>query len=221
MVYIHNWDEFLQPYELTVQELKLKLEGIRAQYTKKNIHSPIESVRVRVKTINSIIDKSKRMALRLDEIGEKMHDIAGVRITCQFVEDIYSVVSLLKKRSDIEVVYERDYVTYPKETGYRSYHLHGYYNLETIDGTRKVLFEVQIRTMTMNVWATVEHSLNYKYKDEIPGEIQEKLIKAAEAAFSLDEEISQIRNEIREAQQQFILTKLSQFTGYDDNNTGG
>ncbi len=215
MVYIHNWEEFLQPYELTVSELKLKLEGIIAQFTKKNIHTPIESVRVRVKTINSIIDKSERMSLRLDEIGEKMHDIAGVRITCQFVEDIYSVVALLKKRSDIEIVYERDYVTYPKESGYRSYHLHGYYNLETIDGTKKVLFEVQIRTMTMNVWATVEHSLNYKYEDEIPNEIKEKLIKAAEAAVSLDEQISQIRNEIREAQQQFVLKKLSHFKGYD------
>jgi putative GTP pyrophosphokinase len=217
MVYIHNWDEFLQPYELTVQELKLKLEGIRAQFWKKNIHSPIESVRVRVKTINSIIDKSKRMSLRLDEIGEKMHDIAGVRITCQFVEDIYSVVALLKKRSDIEIVYERDYVTYPKDSGYRSYHLHGYYHLETIDGTKRVLFEVQIRTMSMNVWATVEHSLNYKYEDEIPKEIKEKLIKAALAATSLDEQISQIRTEIREAQQQFILKRLSQYTGYDDN----
>ena len=217
MVYIHNWDEFLQPYELTVQELKLKLEGIRAQFWKKNIHSPIESVRVRVKTINSIIDKSKRMSLRLDEIGEKMHDIAGVRITCQFVEDIYSVVALLKKRSDIEIVYERDYVTYPKDSGYRSYHLHGYYHLETIDGTKRVLFEVQIRTMSMNVWATVEHSLNYKYEDEIPEKIKEKLIKAASAAASLDEQISQIRTEIREAQQQFILKRLSQYTGYDDN----
>ncbi len=217
MVYIHNWDEFLQPYELTVNELKLKLDGIRAQFSKKNIHTPIESVRVRVKTINSIIDKSERMALRLDEIGEKMHDIAGVRITCQFVEDIYSVVALLKKRSDIEIVYERDYVTYPKVSGYRSYHLHGYYNLETIDGTRKVLFEVQIRTMTMNVWATVEHSLSYKYKDEIPTDVKEKLFKAAEAAVSLDEQISQIRNEVREAQQQFVLKKLSQFKGYEDN----
>lgn len=215
MVYIHNWEEFLQPYELTISELKLKLDGIREQFTKKNIHTPIESVRVRVKTINSIIDKSERMALRLDEIGEKMHDIAGVRITCQFVEDIYSVVALLKKRSDIKIVYERDYVTYPKESGYRSYHLHGYYNLETIEGTKKVLFEVQIRTMTMNVWATVEHSLNYKYEDEIPNEIKEKLIKAAEAAVSLDEQISQIRTEIREAQQQFVLKKLSNFKGYD------
>ena len=212
MVYVLNWNEFLQPYELTVQELKLKLEGIRAQYWQKNIHSPIESVRVRVKTVNSILDKSNRMSLKLEEIGEKMHDIAGVRITCQFVEDIYSVVALLKKRTDFDIVYEKDYVTYPKENGYRSYHLHGNYNLETIDGTRKVLFELQIRTMSMNVWATVEHSLSYKYADEMPEKIREKLLSAARAAGSLDGQISEIRSEIREAQQQFILRRLSQFT---------
>src|SRR5690554_6829480 len=109
-----SWEEFLQPYELTVNELKLKLEGVRSQYKMNNLVSPIESVRVRVKTVNAILDKAKRMNLPLNEIGEKMHDIAGVRITCQFVEDIYYVVSLLKNRKDIEVVYERDYIANPK-----------------------------------------------------------------------------------------------------------
>ncbi|MDF2699987.1 MAG: pyrophosphokinae [Haloplasmataceae bacterium] len=218
MVYIHNWEDFLQPYELTVSELKLKLEGIRAQFNKKNIHSPIESVRVRVKTINSILDKADRMGLLLDEIGEKMHDIAGVRITCQFVEDIYSVVALLKNRKDIEVIYERDYVSYPKLSGYRSYHIHATYDLETTEGTKKVLFEVQIRTMAMNVWATVEHSLNYKYEDEIPQEIKEKLIQAAEAAQTLDNLLSQIKNEISEAQQQFIQKKQGTYKLYDDDD---
>lgn len=216
MVYINNWDEFLQPYELTVQELKLKLEGIRAQYLLKNLHSPIESVQVRVKTINSILDKSRRMELKPEEIKDKMHDIAGVRITCQFVEDIYTVVNLIKKRSDIEVIYERDYIANPKESGYRSYHMHAYYHLETIEGPQKVLFEIQIRTMTMNVWATVEHSLNYKYDNQIPIDIKEKLVKAAEAAQSLDEQLSKIRNEIREAQRQFILRRSNQLAGYHD-----
>lgn len=215
MAYIYNWEEFLQPYELTVNELNLKLEGIRSQFKKKNFHSPIESVRGRVKTINSILDKAERMNLSLDEIGENMHDIAGVRITCQFVEDIYSVVELLKKRTDIKVIYERDYVTYPKESGYRSYHIHGFYNLETIEGTKKVLFEVQIRTMAMNVWATVEHSLNYKYQDEIPEKIQEKLIIAAEAAVALDEQMSHIKHEVAEAQRQFVINKEGNYKAFE------
>lgn len=200
---IINWSEFLQPYELTVNELKMKLEGVRSQYQIKGLISPIESVRVRVKTINSILNKAKKMGIPLDDIGEKMHDIAGVRITCQFVEDIYTVVELLKNREDIEIIYERDYIATPKSSGYRSYHLHGYYHLETIDGTTNVLFEAQIRTMAMNFWATIEHSLNYKYQEDIPLHIQERLYRAAETASQLDQQMSEIKSEILEAQKQF------------------
>lgn len=210
-----SWEEFLQPYQLTVNELKLKLEGIRSQFQMKNLSSPIESVRIRVKTINSILDKAKRMGLSLEEIGEQMHDIAGVRITCQFVEDIYSVVHLLKNRKDIDIIYERDYIATPKPSGYRSYHIHGYYYLETIDGTKKVLFEVQIRTMAMNFWATIEHSLNYKYQREIPETIQDKLIKASFSAAQLDEQMSEIKNEVLEAQQQFSKMQ-GHYKLYDD-----
>lgn len=193
---IINWTEFLQPYELTVNELKMKLEGVRSQYQVKGLISPIESVRVRVKTINSILKKAKRMGISLEEIGDKMHDIAGIRITCQFVEDIYTVVELLKKRDDIEIIYERDYIMTPKSSGYRSYHLHGYYHLQTIDGPINVLFEAQIRTMAMNFWATIEHSLNYKFQEDIPLDIQERLYKAAETAAQLDEQMSEIKREI-------------------------
>lgn len=216
---IINWAEFLQPFELTVNELKLKLEGIRSQYKMKGLISPIESVRVRVKTINSILDKAKRMGLSLNDIGNSMHDIAGVRITCQFVEDIYTVVSLLKNRKDIDIIYERDYIATPKPSGYRSYHLHGFYYLETIDGTSKVRFEVQIRTMAMNFWATIEHSLSYKYQEEMPLQIREKLIKAAGAAAQLDQQMSEIKNEILEAQKQF--SRLQGNFKFFDDEVGG
>lgn len=215
MNHIISWDDFLQVYELTVNEIKLKLEGIRTQYKLRNLNSPIESVRVRVKTINSILDKAKRMNLSLDEIGDKMHDIAGVRITCQFIEDIYAVVDLLKQRHDMEIIYERDYIANPKPSGYRSYHMHGYYFLETIDGMKKVLFELQIRTLAMNFWATIEHSLNYKYQKEMPEHIKEKLIKAAYAAAELDLQMSKIKHEIQEAQQHFSRMQ-GHFKLYDD-----
>nr|WP_275040347.1 GTP pyrophosphokinase family protein [Haloplasma contractile] len=200
---MHNWEEFLQPYELTTSEIKLKLEGIRKQFKQKNKHSPIESVRVRVKTIASILEKSERMDLTLDRIGEEMYDIAGVRITCKFVEDIFKVVEMLKNRSDIDIITEIDYITNPKDSGYRSYHLHGYYHLETIDGTKQVLFEVQIRTMAMNFWASIEHTMHYKYSGDIPENVSIRLIKAAEAAYALDNEMSQIKHEIEEAQEHF------------------
>ena len=142
------------------------------------------------------------MGLTIHEIG-RVYDIAGIRINCQFVEDIYMVVELLKKRQDLEIVETRDYISMQRESGYRSYHIHAYYHLETIDGMKKVMVEFQIRTLAMNFWASIEHSLNYKYEGQIPKGIKDRLKQAAEAAAWLDGQMSEIRDEIAEAQKTF------------------
>ena len=197
-----EWLVFFEPYELAIQELKINLRGIRQQYKTKGLHSPIEFVSGRIKTITSIIDKLNRLGLSINEI-DKVYDIAGIRINCQFVEDIYMVVDLLEKRQDLEIVETRDYIENQRESGYRSYHIHAYYHLETIDGLKKVMVEFQIRTLAMNFWASIEHSLNYKYDDQIPEKIRERLKQAAEAASWLDSQMSEIRDEISEAQKTF------------------
>lgn len=123
---------------------------------------------------------------------------------CPFVEDIYEVVEMLRLRKDFTIVEERDYIEKNKDSGYRSYHVIIQYPVETIYGEKKLLAEIQIRTLAMNFWAINEHSLNYKYSGQIPTEIKERLKSAAEAAFRLDEEMSKIRQEIREAQEIFM-----------------
>lgn len=204
-----NWSVFFEPYELVVQELKINLRGIRKQYKTKGLHSPIEYINGRIKTIASIVDKLERLGLSFDEI-DKIYDIAGIRINCQFVEDIYMVVELLKKRQDLDIVETRDYIENQRPSGYRSYHIHGYYHLETIDGVKKVMVEFQIRTLAMNFWASIEHSLNYKYNGEIPEVIKERLKQAAEAASWLDRQMSGIRDEISEAQKTFEQRHLDE-----------
>ena len=183
-VNLMDWLSFFEPYELALQELKINLRGIRQQYKTKGLHSPIEFVDGRIKTISSILDKLDRMGLSIQEI-DKVYDIAGIRINCQFVEDIYMVVELLKKRQDLEIVETRDYILHQRASGYRSYHIHAYYHLETIDGMKKVMVEFQIRTLAMNFWASIEHSLNYKYEGQIPEGIKDRLKQAAEAAGTL------------------------------------
>lgn len=197
---------FFEPYELAIQELKINLRGIRQQYKTKGLHSPIEYVSGRIKTISSIIDKLNRMGISMNEI-DKVYDVAGIRINCQFVEDIYMVVDLLKNRQDLEIVETRDYIKNQRNSGYRSYHIHAYYHLETIDGLKKVMVEFQIRTLAMNFWASIEHSLNYKYDDQIPEVIKTRLKQAAEAASWLDSQMSEIRDEISEAQKTFEQRK--------------
>ncbi len=195
-----QWKLFLAPYHQAVEELKVKLRGIREQYELHHTHSPIEFVTGRVKPVASILDKAKRKGIPLDKIEEGLQDIAGIRMMCQFVDDIKAVVDMLKSRTDLEVVEERDYITSKKESGYRSYHVVVKYPLQTVNGEKKILVEIQIRTLSMNFWATIEHSLNYKYSGNIPEEIKVRLKRAAEAAYSLDEEMSQIKGEVQEAQ---------------------
>ncbi|MFQ3543904.1 GTP pyrophosphokinase family protein [Halobacillus rhizosphaerae] len=198
-----NWDTFIAPYAQVVDELKVKLKGMRQQFEYEREQSPIEFVTGRVKPKSSIIEKARRKAINPEQLEQELQDIAGVRVVCQFVDDIYSVVEMLKNRHDFKIVEEKDYISEKKDSGYRSFHVIIEYPVETIHGEKLALAEIQIRTLAMNFWATNEHSLNYKYAGKIPGEIKSRLKRAAEAAFQLDEEMSKIKHEIQEAQKAF------------------
>ena len=201
-----QWDVFLGPYKQAVDELKVKLKGMRSQFSIVNANSPIEFVTGRIKPLASIYDKSLQKGIPFepsDKLATELQDIVGVRIMCQFVDDISAVTELIRQRNDMKVIEEKDYITHSKPSGYRSHHMIIEYPVETIQGRKIVIAEIQIRTLAMNFWASIEHSLNYKYKGEFPEEIKERLQNAAEAAFRLDEEMSQIRSEIQEAQAYF------------------
>lgn len=199
---VRQWKKILIPYVQAVEELKVKFKSIRSEFRDMNDYSPIEFVTGRVKKISSILEKAKRRNISEDRIEEEMEDIAGIRIMCQFVDDIYRVVDLIRTRNgkDLNIVYEKDYVENKKESGYRSYHVIIRYPVQTALGEKEILAEIQIRTLAMNFWATIEHSLNYKYKENIPEEIRIRLRKASEAAYLLDQEMLQIRNEVINAQ---------------------
>jgi len=201
-----QWDVFLSPYKQAVDELKVKLKGMRSQFSIVNANSPIEFVTGRIKPLASIYDKSLQKGIPFepsDKLATELQDIVGVRIMCQFVDDISAVTELIRQRNDMKVIEEKDYITHSKPSGYRSHHMIIEYPVETIQGRKIVIAEIQIRTLAMNFWASIEHSLNYKYKGEFPEEIKERLQNAAEAAFRLDEEMSQIRSEVQEAQAYF------------------
>lgn len=202
-----DWDKFLIPYENAVEELKVKFKSIRNELQTMGEYSPIEFVTGRVKKISSILEKAKRLEVGLEDIETEIEDIAGIRIMCQFVEDIYTVVDYISERDgkDMKVVAVKDYITNYKDSGYRSYHVIIEYPIQTAFGTKNILAELQIRTLAMNFWATIEHSLKYKYKRKIPDHIQARLKSSADAAFQLDQEMSQIRHEIRQAQKMFEI----------------
>ena len=205
---IENWNDFLAPYEQAVAELKLKLRTLRDQLRTKEHHGPIEFVTGRVKPIKSIQEKMIRRQIKEERLASDMEDIAAVRIMCQFVEDIYDVVAVLRKRTDMKIIEERDYIAKKKPSGYRSYHIVIEYTVQLLTGAKVIKAEIQIRTLAMNFWATIEHSLNYKYQGEFPKELAQRLQRTAEAAFLLDNEMSNIQEEIREAQEIFAKKSL-------------
>ena len=208
-----QWEIFLSPYKQAVDELKIKLKGMRSQFGIMSGNSPIEFVTGRVKPLASIYDKSLAKGIPFEptaHLGNELQDIAGARIMCQFVDDIATVAELIRQRNDMTIIEEKDYITHSKPSGYRSHHMIVEYPVETIQGRIVVVAEIQIRTLAMNFWASIEHSLNYKYKGIFPEEIKNRLQSAAEAAFRLDEEMSQIRSEIQEAQAYFNEFKEAQ-----------
>lgn len=200
-----EWRRFLTPYEQAVDELKVKFKSIRNELITIGEYSPIEFVTGRVKKVSSILEKARQLDIAPEDISEKIEDIAGIRIMCQFVEDIYTVVDYIRDRDgeDLEIVVEKDYINHFKESGYRSYHMVISYPIHTALGAKDILAEIQIRTLAMNFWAIIEHSLKYKYEQQIPSHIDERLKRAAHAAFKLDQEMSEIRHEIRQAQKFF------------------
>ena len=193
-----EWEKLLQPYVQTVDELKVKLRGMRQEFELQGIQTPVEFVTGRVKTIPAIEEKLIRRHISIDRIEQDMEDLAGVRIMTQFTEDIYRVVDLLRKRKDMVILEERDYVTNEKPSGYRSYHIVIEYPVQLVTGEKKVLAEIQVRTMQMNVWATIEHAINYKYDGEYTEEMQEKLKNAAELSIKVDELFSELHNGLAE-----------------------
>lgn len=202
---IQLWREILDPYFLAVDELVVKFNHIIEEYRKMGDYSPIEQVNGRVKTISSILEKAQKKQIDLEDIEEKVEDIAGIRIICQFVEDIQKVVEIIKKRTDLRIKSEKDYITNMKPSGYRSYHLIIFYTVQTLKGTKELQAEIQIRTLAMNFWSTIEHSLQYKYKQNMPEHIRERLTKAADAIIVLDQEMSSVRDEIMDAQNSFKI----------------
>ena len=197
---IQLWRSILCPYELAVRELIVKFEHIISEHRENDLYSPIEQVSGRVKSVSSILEKMQRKHIPMERMEEEVEDIAGIRIICQFEEDIETVASLIQNRSDMTIKSEKNYLKHVKQSGYRSLHLIIYYTVETLNGPRTLQAEIQIRTMAMDFWATIEHSLQYKYKGDMPPHVAERLTNAADAIILLDQEMSSVRDEIMDAQ---------------------
>ena len=189
-------------YESGIREIKTKLDILSDESRISGKPSPIDAIKSRIKSPRSIIGKLKRRGfpISLQSMIDNLNDIGGIRVICPFIEDIYTVADMLMRQDDLTLIEKKDYIANPKPNGYRSLHLILEVPIFLAERTQPVRIELQIRTMAMNFWATIEHSLQYKYKENIPEYIQQKLLDASEAIIEVDHEMSDVRDEIMDAQ---------------------
>lgn len=194
-------DDFLkveQIYRGAIKEITTKLEILNEQYQVIHGHSLIHSLESRVKAPESIIEKLGRYGfnISLESARDNLTDIAGIRVVTCFIDDIYNLEELLLKQDDITLVTRKDYVETPKENGYRSLHLIVSVPVFLADRTEQVPVEIQLRTISMDFWASLEHQLRYKQVKFIPERINMELKHCAEIGGSLDKRMQRIHNEL-------------------------
>ena len=193
-----QYRELMQLYDAAVREVRTKVEILDAEFRVRYARNPIHHIDTRLKSPASIVEKLNRKGLpqTLEAIEQNLTDIAGVRIVCNYVEDIYHIAELLLRQQDIELVRKRDYIQSPKESGYRSLHLVIRIPVFLSSHTELVPVEIQIRTIAMDFWASLEHQLRYKSDQETTQKLRRRLQRCAEQSAQLDQEMQSIYQEI-------------------------
>ncbi len=190
--------QFLLNYKFGLDEMLTKINILREELAFRGTGNPIEHVSSRLKSIESLRAKAERIGcpLELDAIAEQITDIAGVRIVCAFIADAYQVLDMLTTQPDVTVKVIKDYVARPKPNGYRSLHAIVEIPVFLSDDVRRVPIELQIRTVAMDFWASVEHKIYYKYAKDVPGELVAELAAAARVAHDLDQRMGELHRTV-------------------------
>ncbi len=181
-------------YEAGIQQVTAKLEILNKEFQYCNDRNPIENIKSRVKTSDSIIGKmkKKRLPLTISCMMRNIYDVAGVRVVCPFISDVYHVARMLMNQTDVEVIRVKDYIETPKENGYRSLHLILMVDVFFSDQMRKVPIEIQLRTIAMNFWASTEHQLRYKKEKEFTQEMHKQLKRCADLMARADRKMQRL-----------------------------
>lgn len=189
-------------YTCAMMEVETKLNVLNEEFSLQYDRNPISSIKTRLKSFDSIIEKLQRKELPMDDfdmIEQNLNDIAGVRVICSFPEDVYMLAEALLKQDDIRLLERKDYIASPKANGYRSLHLIVEVPIFLAQEKRLMKVEVQLRTIAMDFWASLEHQLKYKKELENTEELTRELLECAEVSAALDAKMEEIRKRIMDA----------------------
>lgn len=185
---LEQWNSLMFLYSSALKEINVKIEILNNEFVHIHNYTPIEHVKSRLKSAESIVKKLKRhnYEVNISNMAERVSDIAGIRIICSFTSDIYLIADMISKQSDVTVLYVKDYIKSPKPNGYKSYHMVVTIPVYLSDGPVETKVEIQIRTVAMDFWASLEHKIYYKFEGEGPAYLQEELKACADMVDMLD-----------------------------------
>lgn len=190
--------ELMMKYSSAIREITTKLQILNDELSLQNQNNPIESIKSRVKRPVSILNKLKRKGVEpsIENIMLTLSDVAGIRVICPFIDDIYKVVAMLAKQDDVTVIAVKDYIKHPKENGYRSYHMIVEIPVFFSDQKQPIRVEIQVRTVAMDFWASLEHQMKYKHADVTDESISTDLKACADVIAATDVHMQELRNRI-------------------------
>ncbi|WP_018665297.1 GTP pyrophosphokinase [Heyndrickxia acidiproducens] len=191
---------FMMSYKFALHEVMTKIDILKDEFQYIHDYNPIEHVNSRIKSPESILEKVNRKGynLSLQTIREQIRDIAGIRITCSFISDIYEISRMIQQQNDVKLIECKDYIQHPKPNGYQSLHLIIQIPIFMSDREEHVYVEIQIRTIAMDFWASLEHKIYYKYDNEVPSELKQELKEAADQVAQLDKKMENLQKEMKE-----------------------
>lgn len=193
--FIHEYEKLMAYYRCAIMEIETKFNVLNEEFSLRYDRNPINSIKCRLKTPKSIIEKLDRLNLpfSIENVEQNLHDVAGIRVICSFPNDVYTLASALLNQDDITLIREKDYIKEPKDNGYRSLHLIVTVPIFLASEKRLMKAEIQLRTIAMDFWASLEHQLKYKKETEFTKEMENELLYCAALSSQLDERMDNLR----------------------------
>ncbi|MCH5258483.1 MAG: GTP pyrophosphokinase family protein [Lachnospiraceae bacterium] len=201
---IDSWKEVTLIYNSALKQISTKLEILNDEFQHVHRYNPIEHIKGRIKTPESIVKKLKKHGYEstINNMIRYVNDIAGIRVICSFASDIYQIAEMISNQSDIKVISVKDYIVNPKASGYKSYHMLVSVPVYLSDRIEDTKVEIQIRTVAMDFWASLEHKIHYKFEGNAPEHIREELVECAQMVSDLDARMLALNEEILYIEQQ-------------------
>ena len=197
---VESWETMMFLYHSAIKEVGTKLEILNDEFQHVHRYNPIEHIKSRIKTPESIVKKLKKHGYEstIGNMVRYVNDIAGIRVICSFTSDIYQIAEMISNQSDINVISVKDYIVNPKQSGYKSYHMLVTVPVYLSDRIEQTKVEIQIRTVAMDFWASLEHKIHYKFEGNAPDSIRDQLVECSRIVSDLDARMLNLNKEIQQ-----------------------